>query len=766
MSFLLTNGIKVWKNKILVRTTILSWVLIIVTLGLFVVSNLLYQRKAIVERMELEARNIATSIDQVTATALITEDYGTVVDHCARLVKESSSILYVVITRNDGFSLVHTAQQWKQEQLEGIWNPSFDRVAKSGFLKSELMGQDVFHYSYPFHYSGIDWGWIHIGLSLKGYQTDLSNLYVRTIFLSVLCILVGMAASLFFARKLSNPIKILNNVTQRVASGDLTARAEIRTGDELESLGHSFNRMTEALNKSQEELTASQEYTDNIITSMNDALIVLSPDGIITKVNRATLDLLGYAEEELIGKPMEAIIIYEGADQGPSVLGKDLSELRALGNLASLETFCSAKDGRKIPVLLSESIMRNADGSVLGIVCMALDITKRKEAEDALRKVKFEEERMKIQKLESIGTLAGGIAHDFNNLLQGVFGYISMAKMTIDRKEKSLSMLEQAEKALNLSVNLTTQLLTFSKGGKPVKKVIRLEPVIENAVKFALSGSHTDYRLDSASALCPVEADEGQLAQVIQNIVLNANEAMAGSGTVQVSLANVDIAKDTIIGLPDGGQFVRIDIQDTGTGISDQNLSKIFDPYFTTKQKGSGLGLATSYSIIKNHGGMIEVKSEPNRGTTFVIYLPAAKGAEIEEATTTLAAVGTRKGLVLLMDDEDMVRNVAKEMIAALGHEVEGAEDGKRAIELFTRARETGRPFDLIILDLTVKGGMGGEEAIKKIREIDSQVKAVVSSGYADSPVVADYRAYGFSAFLNKPYKVEALQNCLNLFIS
>jgi len=197
-----------------------------------------------------------------------------------------------------------------------------------------------------------------------------------------------------------------------------------------------------------------------------------------------------------------------------------------------------------------------------------------------------------------------------------------MAKVTYDQKEKSLSMLNQAEEALHLAVNLTNQLLTFSKGGKPIKKLIRLSPAIEKAVKFALSGSHTDYQIDTEDDLWPVEADEGQLAQVIQNIVLNANEAMAGSGTVGIVLRNMEIAGNEHPGLAAGGQFVCIEILDSGTGISEQNLAKIFDPYFTTKQRGSGLGLATSYSIIKNHDGVIEVRSEANKGTTFTIYLP------------------------------------------------------------------------------------------------------------------------------------------------
>ncbi|MEJ2688637.1 MAG: ATP-binding protein, partial [Deltaproteobacteria bacterium] len=394
----------------------------------------------------------------------------------------------------------------------------------------------------------------------------------------------------------------------------------------------------------------------------------------------------------------------------------------------------------------------NAQGQPLKLYGTVQDITDRK---------KLEEQLLKNQKLESIGTLAGGIAHDFNNLLQGIFGYISMAKNSIENKEESLALLSQAEEALSLSVNLTTQLLTFSKGGKPVKKLIKLRPIVENAVKFALSGSQTNYEMVVPDDLRAVEADEGQLAQVIQNMVLNAKEAMSGQGTVCLTLANVDSRGNQISGLADGGPFARIDIQDSGLGISEHDLARIFDPYFSTKEKGSGLGLATSYSIIKNHGGTIEVKSNVGRGTTFTILLPAAAADLGKEVALPENASGVRKGRILLMDDEELVRSVAKGMIEVLGHKVDTAADGAKAIELFEHARKSGTPYDLVILDLTVKGGMGGEESIKKIRETDPQVAAVVSSGYADNPIVADFRAYGFASSLNKPYQLEDLENCI-----
>ncbi|MGC2061709.1 MAG: PAS domain S-box protein [Thermodesulfovibrionales bacterium] len=503
----------------------------------------------------------------------------------------------------------------------------------------------------------------------------------------------------------------------------------------------------------EEKLRRSEELVRNILDTVDEGFIVVDPHYRILTANRAYCNLVNCCDEKIIGShcyEMSHKINRPCYDEGEDCAVRKVFET----GKAHAALHCHKDANNNILYVETKAYpVKDASGVVTSVIETINNITER---------YLLEEERLKTQKLESIGTLAGGIAHDFNNLLQGVFGYISMAKMTLGQREKSFAMLEQAEEALHMSVNLTTQLLTFAKGGKPVKKVIRLEPAVENAVKFALSGSHTNYRLDIAPDLWQIEADTGQLAQVIQNIVLNASEAMAGRGTVHISAENMVVVSKAGPRLPEGGRFVRIDIQDTGTGIPEQNLAKIFDPYFTTKQKGSGLGLATSYSIIRNHGGVIEVTSGLNKGTTFTIYLPGAISAEREAGTTAAATFGAKQGRILLMDDEDVVRRVATEMIAALGHDVEVAENGGKAIALFRQAKESGKPYDLVILDLTIKGGMGGEEAIQKILEIDPNAKAVVSSGYADNPVVAHYRDYGFSAFLNKPYKLADLKECLN----
>jgi PAS domain S-box-containing protein len=376
----------------------------------------------------------------------------------------------------------------------------------------------------------------------------------------------------------------------------------------------------------------------------------------------------------------------------------------------------------------------------------------------------LEQEFIKTQKLESVGTLAGGIAHDFNNLLQGIFGFISMAKLTFDQKDKSLAMLAQAEKALHQSVNLTSQLLTFSKGGKPVKKVLDLRSVIENAVAFALSGSRITYEIVVDKDLRTAVADEGQIGQVIQNIVLNADQAMPLGGIIRVSARNLPAA--SIVPPVDlQGDLVEIAIRDQGTGIPAEHLTSIFDPYFTTKEKGSGLGLATAYSIIKNHGGLIRVQSEIGKGTTFFIYLPASDAAVEKPKGPTIPAA-TRKARILVMDDEEIIRDVARELLTSIGHDVICVESGETAREVYQAARDAGTPFDLVILDLTIRGGMGGIETLRMLAEIDRDVKAVVSSGYSDDAALSNYRKLGFRAFLKKPYNMEELQNTLNTLLA
>jgi len=498
--------------------------------------------------------------------------------------------------------------------------------------------------------------------------------------------------------------------------------------------------------EAEEKIRESEQFIRNILDTVDEGFIVVSPDYRVLVANKAYCGQTGVCIDTIAGSHC-----YEISHKNNRPCHEEGEECAVLQALAQGEP-CAAlhrhhdADGNLIYVETKAYPIKDESGKVKSVIETINNITE---------KYLLEDERLKIQKLEAIGTLAGGIAHDFNNLLQGVFGYVSMAKMLSHQPEKVERMLDQAEKALSLSVNLTTQLLTFAKGGNPVKKKVDLRPVIENASKFALSGSRCNCRLHLNLNLWPAEADEGQIAQVIQNIVLNASEAMPEGGIVDISTENVDSSLN-------GGRQIRIVVKDKGIGIPEAYRAKIFDPYFTTKRKGSGLGLATSYSIIKNHGGSIEVVSSPGEGSTFLITLPACKAEDLGKEVFQTALAGLQqKRRILLMDDEALVRDVAQSMFETLGHHIELASHGEEAIGIYEEAFMSGNSFDLVVLDLTIKGGIGGQDTLKKLLEIDPEVKAVVSSGYADNKVCSGYRDFGFQGMLNKPYTVKDIKECL-----
>jgi PAS domain S-box-containing protein len=374
---------------------------------------------------------------------------------------------------------------------------------------------------------------------------------------------------------------------------------------------------------------------------------------------------------------------------------------------------------------------------------------------------RLEQERLRAAKLESIGTLAGGIAHDFNNLLTGIMGNIGLVKSYISPSENNYEMLDEAEKAALRAKDLTQQLLTFARGGKPVKKPVIIADIVQESANFALRGSKVKLELSLPEVLWPVEADEGQISQVINNLVINADEAMPLGGTLKIQVENLSLKKTTIPLLPPGN-YIRIDIVDAGIGMSPENLQRIFEPYFTTKQRGSGLGLTSAYSIVKNHGGIIFVDSRLNKGSTFHVYLPATQksmkvGKKMKKATS-----GQAGGKVLVMDDQEIIRKMLKNMLSLAGYIVELSADGAEAIEKYQQAMKIGDPFNAVIMDLTIPGGMGGREAVEKLLEIDPYAKVIVSSGYATDAIMSDFKNYGFKAVIAKPYSVKQLQDTLS----
>jgi signal transduction histidine kinase len=380
--------------------------------------------------------------------------------------------------------------------------------------------------------------------------------------------------------------------------------------------------------------------------------------------------------------------------------------------------------------------------------------------EQMAERQRMEDELLKARKIKSVGVLAAGIAHDFNNLLTGILGYVSLAKVVAQTDAKMVAYLTEAEQACQRATALTQQLLTFAKGGAPVRHTVSLVELLTECVSFVLRGANVRGDIQIAADLWPVDVDAGQINQVIHNVVLNAMQAMPGGGTVQVRAENVMLAAGVPFPLPEG-QYVKITVQDSGCGISKEVLANIFDPYFTTKPEGSGLGLTTAYAIVLKHEGYITIASEVGVGTTVVIYLPASQKAVVS-AQPHSPILLSGSGKILAMDDEEMIRNVLRQLLESLGYTVECVQDGTEAVAVYQRAQAAGQPFDVVILDYTIPGGMGGLETLAHLRAIDPQVTALISSGYANNPVMADWAYYGFSGVVAKPYIIAQLQEALH----
>jgi signal transduction histidine kinase/CheY-like chemotaxis protein len=414
------------------------------------------------------------------------------------------------------------------------------------------------------------------------------------------------------------------------------------------------------------------------------------------------------------------------------------------------DTYHSITAEKSTPVRALFAPIDIGSGSIAGGVGIVEDITERR---------KLDEELLRADKLESVGLLAGGIAHDFNNVLTSVSGFVSLAKIHSKEGDRISHFLSSAETALKRAKGLTKQLLTFAKGGKPVKETASISNIIKETPLLVLKDSKSVCEFSISDDLWPVEADTGQIGQVIGNLVMNADQAMPDGGTVRVEAENLLLEDRNEMKLKPG-RYIRIAVKDQGSGIDENHLSKIFDPFFTTKEKGSGLGLTAVYSIIKEHNGHISVESGLGKGAVFNIHLPASEGKiypEKEEAGLLKA-----KGKLLVMDDDVLLKEMMKEMLEMLGYKADFAKDGKEALNMFKQARDTEKPYDVVMLDLTIPGGMGGKETVKRLLDVDRRLKAIVFSGYSDDPVMSNYREYGFKGMMPKPFDFESLGKTLH----
>lgn len=487
-------------------------------------------------------------------------------------------------------------------------------------------------------------------------------------------------------------------------------------------------------------LADSEERFRRLFETANDGILLLEKSELkIRFANPAITEILGYSNEELIGKGFKNIGFADNIG--------NFQEVMQTLNKDGIIHYKDAPIQKKTGQVVDTDIYMVNKASL--VQCNIRNTTERK---------KLAEDLSTAQKLEAVGILAGGIAHDFNNILTAIIGNISLATMEVRPEDKISHLLSEAENASIRAQTLTRQLLTFAKGGTPVKETASIKDILKSSSSFMLHGSKSDCEFSVADDLWLAEVDLGQINQVINNLIINANQAMTEGGIIQVAAENLII--ENRHGLPvKAGKYIRITIKDQGVGIAKDHLLKLFDPYFTTKQEGSGLGLATTYSIIQKHGGHITVESQLGVGTTFHVYLPASDKIVAKKEEVKLIK---GQGRILVMDDEAALQKLVGRMLKNLGYESEFAKDGAETIQMVKEAKEAEKPYDAVILDLTIPGKMGGKEAIKKLLEIDPELKAIVFSGYSNNPILANFEEYGFKGMMPKPFELRTLGKVLH----
>ena len=535
---------------------------------------------------------------------------------------------------------------------------------------------------------------------------------------------------------------------QQKAIDELEMRVRERIAD-LEDANKLLTVEITERRRFEEKLRENYQFLEVLINAIPSPVFYKGADGIYQGCNTAFEQYIGRSREDIIG-----ISDYD-------ITSKELAEkYRAMDQtllanpvLQDFETCFVDASGEQHNVIIIKTAYPKKEGEVGGVIGIMVDVTDLR---------RLEEEQLKVEKLESLGVLAGGIAHDFNNIITGILGNISLARIFIDPLHRSSRQLEEAERAAQRAAELAYQLLTFAKGGVPVKKTVSLQNIVNESVSFILHGSNVQGIIEIPDSLHAIEADDGQISQAFGNIILNALQAMPDGGTLKIRAEDVLMDEGCGFALPPG-EYAKISFSDHGCGIPDENRKKIFDPYFTTKKEGTGLGLSSTYSIIKKHGGHIELQSVAGAGTTFTCYLPSTGKAipEYKDAEP-LAILDHQGGSVLVMDDEEMIRDIAGEILDYLGYQVTTCVTGEEAIELYKAARESGTPFLAIIMDLTIQGGMGGKEAAQHILEIDPVARLIVSSGYSVDPVMSEYGKFGFSGAVVKPYEATEIARVLS----
>ncbi len=590
-----------------------------------------------------------------------------------------------------------------------------------------------------------------VEMAIAQMHFRLQNQLKIKILIFILCLLAMIALFLLLFnhlhRQLKNDFRLFNLFFDRAAHSDEPINQDLIRFSEFDRLAEHANKMLfdktlarQKLFAEQQALRESEQKFREMANLLPQVVYEADARGNISFINRQSLEMFGYSEADADERlSFFTMLVPEDRSRAE----ENIEAVLAGKTPGNNEYTALRKDGSVFPVMAYSTPVYH-DGKLDGFRGIIVDISERK---------RMEEELLKVRKLESVGVLAGGIAHDFNNILTAILGNISLALINTDPENENHALLLESEKASLRAQELTQQLLTFAKGGEPVKKIAAIDEVIKDSAGFVLRGSNVRCDFQFSEDLWPVVLDAGQISQVIQNIIINAAQAMPGGGRIVIFCTNCNLNLNSVVPVSPGN-YIKIIIKDQGIGIPADMLDKIFDPYFTTKQQGSGLGLAITHSIIKKHKGYLAVDSRLGQGTTFTIYLPAAQNKTGSETRDVIAAPLPCSGRIMIMDDEETIRALLSRTLSRAGYEVVAVNDGEQAVLLYKKALAAEQSIDLVIMDLTIPGGMGGKDAVREILKINPEAKVAVSSGYSNDPVIANFSEYGFCGALGKPFKV------------
>lgn len=522
------------------------------------------------------------------------------------------------------------------------------------------------------------------------------------------------------------------------------------TGQMLGLVGVSRN--ISRLKQVEDQLAEERELLLVTLRSLGEGVIATDNNGTVVLINEVAEQLTGWNQQDATGRAVAEVfrILNDQTEKPCATSVQQVLESGAMATPAS-DTVLVSRDGTKRQISSSASPIRATAGNIIGTVLIFQDVTEQRHMEQALHRV---------DKLESLGVLAGGVAHDFNNILTAIVGNISLAGKIIDPEHPIQNLLATAEKASWRAKDLTQQLLTFAQGGQPIKETTSVTSIIQDSSQFVLYGSPVACNFHTVEDLWLVDIDAGQISQVVQNLVLNARHAMSGGGCINIYCDNIPAEEAGPYLKHPGKPHIRITVRDNGAGIPAKHLASIFDPYFSTKQEGSGLGLAIVHSIINKHDGYIEVQSHEGKGTTFTIFLPVSSqpSMQVQPQKNNLQQ---GSGTVMIMDDEECLLELTQQVLNHLGYQAVTARNGAEAVERYRELQQKGETLDAVIMDLTIPGGMGGKEAVQTILEIDPQAKVIASSGYSSDPIMCNFREYGFSGAICKPFRIETLAQLL-----